>query len=115
MTIYKAGDAVLVPFPFTDLATIKQRPALVISSAIFNRRQRDVILLAITSHLENSNKSSDYRLAEAEQKTSGLPKPSAIKFGKIVSIDQRLIRKMLGKLPNTTVQSILKKFTALLG
>jgi mRNA interferase MazF len=32
MTIYEQGDIVLVPFPFTDLTTVKKRPALVVSA-----------------------------------------------------------------------------------
>ena len=115
MTTYKVGDVVLVPFPFTDLATIKQRPALVISSSAFNRRRRDVILMAITSHLVDGNKGSDYQLTESEQKAAGLPKPSLAKLGKVVSIDQRLIRKTLGRLAPKSIQDILKKFSALLG
>jgi mRNA interferase MazF len=46
---FERGDVVLVPFPFTDLTTHKQQPALVISSNDFNARSADIILVGITS------------------------------------------------------------------
>ena len=46
---YKRGDVVLVPFPFTDLTTTKRRPALVISTDLYNRSQVNLIIAAITS------------------------------------------------------------------
>ncbi len=30
-TQYEQGEIIIVPFPFTDLSTIKQRPILIIS------------------------------------------------------------------------------------
>ena len=33
---YAFGDVILVPFPFTDQSTTKQRPAVVISSNRYN-------------------------------------------------------------------------------
>ena len=50
-TTYEFGDVVLVPFPFTDQTTSKQRPAVVVSSAAYHRERRDLILLAITSEI----------------------------------------------------------------
>ena len=37
MTSYNFGDVVLVPFPFTDQTTNKKRPAVVISSDVYNQ------------------------------------------------------------------------------
>ena len=48
---YSFGDAVLVPFPFTDQAGIKRRPAVVISSQPYNAHRRDIIIMAITSQV----------------------------------------------------------------
>jgi mRNA interferase MazF len=36
VTRYAFGDVILVPFPFTDLSTKKQRPAVMISSSRYN-------------------------------------------------------------------------------
>jgi mRNA interferase MazF len=49
MTTYSQGQVVLIPFPFTDLTTTKQRPAVIISSNAYNRTHPDLILAAITS------------------------------------------------------------------
>ena len=50
-TSFKRGDVVLVPFPFTDLSSIKQRPALVVSPDTWNASQSNVLLVAITSQV----------------------------------------------------------------
>jgi len=49
------GKIVLVPFPFTDLTGVKQRPALVISNNEYNQKNLDVIICGITSNLEDLN------------------------------------------------------------
>jgi mRNA interferase MazF len=38
MPAYGFGDIVLVPFPFTDQSGAKKRPAVIVSSAAYNRR-----------------------------------------------------------------------------
>jgi mRNA interferase MazF len=106
MTPFEPGDVVLVPFPFTDFSALKQRPCLVLSSARFNRSRPDVILAAITSRLEARPADDEYVLDGREQQTGGLPKPSKVKAGKIVTIDQRLVRQCLGKLPAGSMRRI---------
>ena len=48
---YKRGDVVLVPFPFTDFSSSKQRPALVVSADGLNATRDDVLVAAITSQV----------------------------------------------------------------
>ncbi len=114
MTIYRQGAVVLLPFPFTDLTTAKQRPALIPSAEAFNVRQRDVVVLAITSQIPPAPNPEDYRLSSVDLRTAGLPKPSIVKCGKLLTIDQRLIRKALGQLPPSAVQEIKQRVSAIL-
>ena len=74
MTTYDPGDVVLVRFPFTDQATSKKRPALVLSPTDYSKRYGDVVLLALTSKQQSPGE-----LAVEHWKQAGLPKPSWFK------------------------------------
>ncbi len=50
---YKQGEIILVPFPFTDLSGIKQRPVLVLSNGGYNTLSSDIITCGITSNLND--------------------------------------------------------------
>jgi mRNA interferase MazF len=78
MISFKQGQIVLIPFPFTDLTTTKQRPALIISSDHYNSTHPDVILAAITSQVPKKLQPYDYLLTGRIQKMAGLPKTSII-------------------------------------
>ena len=82
MTHYKQGDVILIPFPFTDFSTFKQRPAVVLSSNEFNHTHQDIIAAAITSHIPDPIAPSDYLLEHSDLKVGGLPKDSLVKLGK---------------------------------
>ena len=47
-------------------------------------------------------------------RAAGLPKPSIVKCGKLLTIDQRLIRKMLGRLSPPTLASLRQRLLTLL-
>ena len=115
MTPCKQGDVVLLPFPFTNLRTTKQRPAVVLSSDAFNAGRQDVIVLAITSQIPASLNAEDYPLSTEDQRLAGLPKPSIVKTGKLLTIDQRLIRKVLGRLPEPTLAHLKQRLLSVLG
>jgi mRNA interferase MazF len=107
---YSFGDVVLVPFPFTDQAGIKKRPAVIISGTAHNNAQRDVVIMAITSQVLFSNAIGDALVADWQ--AAGLIKPSAIKpvittieqslvirrLGQLTAADQQVLRNVIGKL-----------------
>ena len=42
MITYKRGDIVLVPFPFSNQTATKKRPAVVVSSSLYNEKTNDM-------------------------------------------------------------------------
>jgi mRNA interferase MazF len=115
MTASEPGDVLLIPFPFTDFSTLKQRPCIVLSSSEFNRTHQDVIVAAITSHLPATPANDEYRLSPSEQRSCGLPKGSMVKLGKIVTIDRRLVRRSLGHLPGASLHRVLAGVRSIFG
>ena len=74
-----------------------------------------MIVLAITSQIPAPPGSEDYRLSSEEQQAAHLPKPSIVKCGKVLTLDQRLIRKVLGRLPEETLQRLKQQLLQTLG
>src|SRR5437899_3020971 len=85
-TSYKRGDVVLVPFPFTDLSSAKQRPALVVSADVFNSTRDDVLVAAITSHIPAQFAADEFMIPGDELAVCGLPKPSILRLSKLVAL-----------------------------
>ena len=113
MITFNQGEVILT-FPFTDFSTFKQRPAIIISSSIFNNSHSDVIVMAITSQIPEVIPNEDYLLSREEIEMAHLPKSSLIKTGKIVTINKILLRKKLGQLPTSTIEKLKVKLQALL-
>ena len=83
-TSFSQGDVVLVPFPFTDLSSVKQRPALVLSPERLNKVRPDLVLAAITSQIPDVVGEDEILLSDTDLRTTGLLKASIIKLGKIL-------------------------------
>jgi mRNA interferase MazF len=102
MTDYKKGDIVLVSFPFTDLTTTKQRPALIISPEQYNQGA-DVVIAFITSNLNSPRRYRDYPIKEWQ--TAGLPKPSIVRM-KFATVEKGIVIKKLGEIQEKDKQEI---------
>lgn len=95
MTTYNFGDIILVPFPFTDQATSKKRPAVVVSSDVYNSDRPDIILMAVTSQMRHLGKTGETVVEDWQE--AGLLKPSLIK-PILTTIEKSLVLKKLGRL-----------------
>ena len=71
------GDVLLVPFPFSNQTAGKQRPAVVVSSAAYNRERLDLVILAITSQIRPTLGLGEALVADWKQ--AGLIKASVLK------------------------------------
>ena len=78
-TTYRRGDVVLVPFPFTDFQTTKQRPAVVVSPDALNQTRADLVLAAITSQQPPRLAADEFEIPPGELAAWGLVKPSFVK------------------------------------
>lgn len=92
----RPGDVVLVRFPFTEVATTKKRPALLLGLVSRGRRYQLATVAMITSQVEGIRLPGDVVLAGWER--AGLLHPSLLRLAKIATIDGSLIEKPIGRL-----------------
>jgi mRNA interferase MazF len=107
MMLCNSGDIIIVPFPFVDNANVKSRPALVVSSKIFNEEQDHSILVMITTAAATKWK-SDIEITNL--KLAGLPVKSFIRL-KFFTLDNRLIKKTVGKLDDNALNKVKDNLT----
>jgi mRNA interferase MazF len=110
MTAYEKGDVILVPFPFSNQAFIKKRPAVIISSNTYNNISQDIVIMAITSQTEKTIGIGECLVTNWQD--AGLLKPSVIKTA-ISTIEKSLVIKKLGALSHNDrlfMENALKEF-----
>lgn len=112
MMIYRFGDIVLVPFPFTDQSSHKKRPAVVVSSNSYNENKPDLIIMAITSQITLPLSLGEYQIIDFL--SSGLLKPSVIK-PVISTVEKTLIIRKLGQLSSSDCYQLKNILNSLLG
>ena len=105
---YSKGDIVIVPFPFTDLTTIKVRPAIVVSNSLVHR-SGDVIIAQITSqsirgpfahHITNEDVTIPFKKGRDEM---------WVYCKKLVTVENRIIHKAITKLKSPQLGNVINK------
>jgi mRNA interferase MazF len=100
---FDAYDVVVVPFPFTDRATTKRRPALVLSRAeSINSRAGHSVMAMITS-AAHSSWPLDTSLEDLD--AAGLPAPSVVRM-KLFTLDNTFVVRQAGRLAPTDCRAV---------
>lgn len=103
------GDVVLAVFPFTDASGGKKRPALVVQCDRNNRRLHDVILAIITSNTSRAAAEPTQLFIDLntpEGKQSGRLHDSAVKCENLMTIHERLIDRVIGRLSPALMRQV---------
>ncbi len=107
--ICKPFSVVVVPFPFTDSAATKKRPALVLSSESFNRQGHSI--LAMITSKGHHPWPGDSEIMDLD--AAGLPVACLVRF-KLFTLDNRLIIGRLGALGRKDAASVSAQVSSLL-
>ncbi|MCL2350468.1 MAG: type II toxin-antitoxin system PemK/MazF family toxin [Defluviitaleaceae bacterium] len=101
MPIFRAGDVVLVSFPFEDnLHKAKLRPAVVIANS---HKNLEIAILKVTTQPPRSK--SDYVILEWE--SAGLLKPSTVRVSKRIVVNTAAIVQTIGRLTAKDLNNVL--------
>jgi mRNA interferase MazF len=109
---YERFEVVVVPFPFTDKATHKRRPAVVLSSARnFNDKARHSVMAMITSA---GNPAWALDVPIKNLPAAGLPAPSVVRM-KLFTLDHKFVIRRAGKLAASDQSAVRSSLDKLLG
>jgi mRNA interferase MazF len=110
MTICDAADVAVVPFPFTDLALAKPRPALTLSSHAANEASGNTLFAMITT-AARSRWPQDVPLADGA--AAGLSEASIVRV-KLFTLDNRLVSRKIGALSARDRQAVRRMLRQLI-
>lgn len=103
--LFRVGDIVVVPFPYSDQSAEKRRPALVISNQ--KLAELGYFWIAMITSSRRNAVSGDVDLAADE--TTGLPQASIVRTAKIACIEPDRILRRLGAVDVATRQVVLSR------
>lgn len=107
----KYGDIVLVNFGFSEGIGFKKRPALVVSSEVYNTNRQEVIILAITSNVDRLLL-GDTKISQ--WKEAGLLYPSLV-TGIIRTVKADMIFRKIGEVSKDDLKKIEESIKKIIG
>ena len=102
------GTIVLTPFPFSDLSTVKRRPAVIVSSS--EKPGDDVVVAFISSRVTKPIRQTDYVLDidHPDFGDTGLKRRSVFKMDKLVTVEKEILIGEIGRVSHSTLQELEK-------
>jgi mRNA interferase MazF len=110
MLVCDPGDVAVVPFPFTDIAFSKPRPALALSARKANEESGNTIFAMITT-AAHSQWPQDVSISDHQ--AAGLTTASIVRV-KLFTLDNRLVSRQIGALSSRDRQSVRRVLRGLL-
>jgi mRNA interferase MazF len=101
------GEIVLVDYPFSDRTGSKVRPALVVQTDTLNHRIDDTILAAVSRSTHRAGPTQFFiDIATVDGAATGLRQNSMIQCENLLTYDQALILRVIGRLSPPMMQQI---------
>ncbi len=102
------GDVVLVDFPLASQRSSKLRPAGGIQNDQNNQRLHNTIVAQVTSRLYPLNEPTRLLIdpSTPEGQGCGLHGPSVVSCENLVTVEQRMVVRVLGRLGNATMRRV---------
>ena len=109
---FERWAVVVVPFPFTDRARDRRRPAIVVSQRKALAERVGHSVLAMVTSARNPSWPLDVPLGD--QSGAGLEAPSVVRM-KLFTLDHRFILRTIGHLGEDDRKAVAASLVALLG
>jgi mRNA interferase MazF len=100
---FERFSVVVVPFPFTDQAATRRRPAVVVSDPVTLSFSVGHSILAMITSATNSPWPLD--VAITDLRAAGLPRPSVVRM-KLFTLDDRLVLRVAGQLASSDAEGV---------
>lgn len=109
--MYKQGEILLIPIPFTDLSSQKRRPVIVVSNNAYNTNTEDIIVVAMTSNPSKLDYS--FMITSSDLVQGTLNHPGKIRVDKIYTLSQHIVYKTFGRVSPDVLHRIYTLLTKL--
>ncbi len=102
---FKAGEILLIPFPYTDMSSKKVRPVFVVRDAV----DEDILVAPISTNVNRGK--NDYLIGNEDYGGTPLPVTSCLRYEKLVTLSSSLVLKKVATLKTAVTKKIQSKIS----